>query len=83
VQVVSGQGSLQSFLILIAFVSVPLMLFPKPFLLKRMHEKKPQFRTLEEEAEAGHGGGGGHGHGDHFDFGKGLSLSLSLSLALR
>jgi V-type H+-transporting ATPase subunit a len=38
-QTVSGQGSLQMFLIFIAFVSVPCLLFPKPYLLKWEHEK--------------------------------------------
>ena len=38
-QTVSGQGNLQMFLIFIAFVSVPCLLFPKPYLLKWEHEK--------------------------------------------
>jgi len=68
-QVVGGQGGLQVFLIFIAFVSVPMLLFPKPLILKKMHENKAAFQTLEDEGE-GHGGGGhGHGHGE-FDFGE-------------
>jgi vacuolar-type H+-ATPase subunit I/STV1 len=39
-QLIGGQGALQALLILIAFVSVPMLLFPKPFLLKREHESK-------------------------------------------
>jgi len=39
-QLIGGQGPLQALLILIAFVSVPMLLFPKPFLLKREHEAK-------------------------------------------
>lgn len=34
----SGQGKLQLFLVLIAFFSVPVMLLPKPLILKRRHE---------------------------------------------
>lgn len=34
-----GQLYLQWFLIVVAFVSVPMMLLPKPFLLRRDHNK--------------------------------------------
>ena len=34
-----GQGAFQNFLLFLAFVSVPVMLFPKPFVLKKRHEQ--------------------------------------------
>jgi hypothetical protein len=59
-QLIGGQGPLQALLILIAFVSVPMLLFPKPFLLKREHEAKMAGRSFQplqnvahEEEEAG------------------------------
>ena len=51
----SGQAFFQNLLLLIAFVCVPWMLFPKPYILKKRHEAA---------LKAGHGGGGGDGHGD-------------------
>jgi V-type H+-transporting ATPase subunit a len=38
----AGQGGLQLFLLLIAFVAVPWMLLPKPLILKKRHEKRTQ-----------------------------------------
>eukprot|EP01023_Acetabularia_acetabulum_P007407 TRINITY_DN131_c1_g1_i3.p1 TRINITY_DN131_c1_g1~~TRINITY_DN131_c1_g1_i3.p1 ORF type:complete len:878 (+),score=198.42 TRINITY_DN131_c1_g1_i3:100-2733(+) len=35
-----GQSKVQLVLLLLAFVSIPWMLFPKPFILKHRHEKK-------------------------------------------
>ena len=37
-----GQGGLQLLILLACFVSVPIMLFPKPIILKRRHEQKSQ-----------------------------------------
>lgn len=34
-----GQGGVQAFLVLVAFISVPWMLLPKPFILKKRHEQ--------------------------------------------
>jgi vacuolar-type H+-ATPase subunit I/STV1 len=79
-QLIGGQGPLQAFLILIAFVSVPMLLLPKPFLLKREHEAKQaarggfqplqSFAQEDEEAGGDHGHGHGHGHGEEFEFGE-------------
>lgn len=33
-----GQGAFQNFLLFLAFVAVPVMLFPKPYYLKKQHE---------------------------------------------
>ncbi|GAV62386.1 V_ATPase_I domain-containing protein [Cephalotus follicularis] len=41
-QLFPGQKTVQLVLLLLAFVSVPWMLFPKPFLLKKQHEKRHQ-----------------------------------------
>ncbi|KAL3530621.1 hypothetical protein ACH5RR_009943 [Cinchona calisaya] len=40
-----GQGVLQVILLLCALVAVPWMLFPKPFILKRLHTERFQGRT--------------------------------------
>lgn len=75
-QLIGGQGPLQALLILVAFVSVPMLLFPKPFLLKREHEAKLAarggFQPLQNFAhEADESGGDhGHGHGEEFEFGE-------------
>merc|ERR1712051_601995 len=54
-------------------ISVPFMLFPKPFILLMQH------RAAEKKKAAGHdflavdeevGGGHGHGHGEEFEFGE-------------
>lgn len=72
----SGQGGFQNFLLFIAFVAVPWMLVPKPYILKKRHEEKMKnkaaFGHLEEgghDDDDGHGDGHG-GHGGHFDFGE-------------
>merc|ERR1711957_682670 len=56
--------------------AVPIMLFPKPFILLAQHKakgKKGEDGNLldaeEADEEAGHGGGG-HGHGGEFEFGE-------------
>ena len=36
----SGQQAVQTCLLLLAVICIPIMLFPKPFLLKRQHEGK-------------------------------------------
>ncbi|KAL3850748.1 hypothetical protein ACJIZ3_012630 [Penstemon smallii] len=40
-----GQGVLQVILLLLALIAVPWMLFPKPFILKRLHTERFQGRT--------------------------------------
>ncbi|KAI3461471.1 hypothetical protein Pfo_018134 [Paulownia fortunei] len=40
-----GQGVLQVILLLLAVIAVPWMLFPKPFILKRLHTERFQGRT--------------------------------------
>merc|ERR1712217_123620 len=49
--------------------SVPIMLFPKPFLELCKKKTEGNEPMLEMEAAA-HGGHGGHGHGEEFEFGE-------------
>lgn len=71
-QLFSGQKLVQQVLLLLALVSVPWMLLPKPFLLKKQHENRHQgqsYTPLESgeeslQVEANHDS---HGHGE-FEF---------------
>eukprot|EP00929_Paragymnodinium_shiwhaense_P117142 TRINITY_DN8739_c1_g1_i1.p1 TRINITY_DN8739_c1_g1~~TRINITY_DN8739_c1_g1_i1.p1 ORF type:complete len:214 (-),score=65.92 TRINITY_DN8739_c1_g1_i1:201-806(-) len=68
-----GSVEMSKFLYKLTLLSVPLMLFPKPFILKHQHESKHKdgggdFLALDEEHGAG--GGHGHGHGEEFEFGE-------------
>ncbi|CAA6656404.1 unnamed protein product [Spirodela intermedia] len=72
-QLIVGQKTLQLVLILLALISVPWMLFPKPFLMKRQHEARHQGQSYallnssdvdSAEIEADHSS---HGH-EEFDF---------------
>jgi V-type H+-transporting ATPase subunit a len=38
-QLYAGQGAVQAILVLLAFISVPCMLFPKPYILRSRHRK--------------------------------------------
>lgn len=68
-----GQGVLQVILLLLAVIAVPWMLFPKPFILKRLHTERFQGRTYgilgtsdmynEEEPDSAR-----QPHLDEFDF---------------
>lgn len=59
-----GQGGLQVVLLLAAFVAVPWMLVPKPYILKKRWEERGG--TAARYASADRGGGG---HGPHSDDG--------------
>ncbi|KAK4771988.1 hypothetical protein SAY86_013763 [Trapa natans] len=70
-----GQDRLQQVLLLLALVSVPWMLLPKPFLLKKQHEERhqghsyAQLETTDEsffQLEQSHNS---HGH-EEFQFGE-------------
>merc|ERR1712060_70398 len=52
--------------------AVPLMLFPKPFILLWQHNQKQKKDAGEQvpDAEAAVGGHNGHGHGEEFEFGE-------------
>mmetsp|Transcript_14644 Transcript_14644/g.46592 ORF Transcript_14644/g.46592 Transcript_14644/m.46592 type:complete len:765 (-) Transcript_14644:224-2518(-) len=65
-----GQAGFQVLLVLVAFVCVPWMLFPKPLILKKRHESRHQGGAYAVLADD-HGGGdhGGHG-GEDFNFGE-------------
>ena len=67
-----GQGGFQVFLVLIALFSVPIMLFPKPYMLKKRWEARMQGRAYarigedsEEEEDAVLDE---HCHGGEFDY---------------
>mmetsp|Transcript_13609 Transcript_13609/g.33446 ORF Transcript_13609/g.33446 Transcript_13609/m.33446 type:complete len:858 (-) Transcript_13609:923-3496(-) len=77
-RVFNGQGGLQVFLLLIAFIMVPTMLLPKPLILKKRHEQMQRERgavemahgTFSHDDEEGHApapapahGAGGHDGG--------------------
>ena len=65
-QIIPQQGTTQVILILLAFFSVLMLLFPKPYILKWRHEAA-QHHRLEDDEEANNS----HGHGEHdFEFGE-------------
>ena len=69
-QLLPGQGMLQVLLILVAFFSVPILLFPKPYILKWRHEAQQHTQLHDDEESHDHGGGGGHGGHGEFEFGE-------------
>ncbi|XP_010918985.1 V-type proton ATPase subunit a3 isoform X2 [Elaeis guineensis] len=73
-QLFPGQKTLQLVLLLLALISVPWMLFPKPILLKKQHQERHQgqsytmLQSTEEMLELDHGHSS-HGHGnEEFEF---------------
>ncbi|XP_041998113.1 V-type proton ATPase subunit a3-like [Salvia splendens] len=73
-QLFPGQKTLQMVLLLLALVSVPWMLLPKPFLLKMQHERHQgeayaPLPGAEESLQSGANHNDGHGHGhEEFEF---------------
>ncbi|KAL1554314.1 V-type proton ATPase subunit a3 [Salvia divinorum] len=73
-QLFAGQKTLQMVLLLLALVSVPWMLLPKPFLLKMQHERHQgeayaPLPDTEESLQSGANHNDGHGHGhEEFEF---------------
>ncbi|CAF2146152.1 unnamed protein product [Brassica napus] len=71
-QLFPHQKTVQLVLLFLALVSVPCMLLPKPFILKKQHEARHQgqsYAPLEETDESLHveASGGSHGH-EEFEF---------------
>lgn len=78
------QGYIQIVLIILAVISVPIMLFAKPLMLRRDHQNEQRQQGFHEMADEEHNSeavvaaaagshappaGGGHGeHGEEFDF---------------
>merc|ERR1711920_115102 len=68
-------GSVQMANLLMKFtaLSVPFMLFPKPFILLFQHKQQQQKNADGGkllDVETGASGGHGHGHGEEFEFGE-------------
>jgi len=67
----NGQYAVQVFLLLLAVLCVPWMLFIKPYLLKREHKKKMLEHVVLIEETSLKSTSEGHGHeGEEFDFGE-------------
>jgi len=66
----AGASQLSTYLMLGTVLTVPVMLFPKPFILLYMHkqQQKPGLASGDEEEGPSHGGHGGHG--EEFEFGE-------------
>jgi V-type H+-transporting ATPase subunit a len=60
----NGSGDFAHTLMTAAAAAVPIMLFPKPFILRAQHNSKKPGADDEES------GGHGHGHGGEFEFGE-------------
>ncbi|KAK8956628.1 Vacuolar proton ATPase a3 [Platanthera zijinensis] len=69
-QLFPGQKTLQLVLLLLALISVPWMLLPKPFLLKKQHEQRHrgQSYTMLQSTDNGSLEELDHGANDHEDF---------------
>ncbi|GAM28112.1 hypothetical protein SAMD00019534_112880 [Acytostelium subglobosum LB1] len=69
----SAQTTVQPILVVLALISVPVMLIPKPFIMKRMHEQEVAAKAAGHHHEHEHDDealdAGGH-HGDVFEFGE-------------
>lgn len=65
-----GSVAFSEKLMLASIIAVPIMLFPKPFVLLFQHKRKPKNPEGYISIEEGDGHGHGHGHGDEFEFGE-------------
>jgi V-type H+-transporting ATPase subunit a len=72
-----GSVELSTTLMLWTVLAVPIMLFPKPFILLAQHKAKGKkgedgnlLNAEEADEEGGHGGGHDDGHGGEFEFGE-------------
>ncbi|GAM28107.1 hypothetical protein SAMD00019534_112830, partial [Acytostelium subglobosum LB1] len=69
----SAQPVVQPILVVLALISVPVMLIPKPLIMKKMHEEEVAAKAAghhhEEEYDDEALDAGGH-HGDVFEFGE-------------
>jgi V-type H+-transporting ATPase subunit a len=73
-----NQGSIQTLLLLVAFLCVPTLLCVKPFYLRNQANRprsnsestQPLLDREESDFQAGASSGDSHGHGEEFDFGE-------------
>merc|ERR1719436_2275934 len=65
-----GSVQLSKTLMKFTALSVPFMLFPKPFILLWQHKQTQKDGAKHLDVETGASGGGGHGHGEEFEFGE-------------
>jgi len=69
-----GSVELSKTLMMYTVLAVPLMLFPKPFILLYQHNKAQEKKQAKDyvELDEEHAGsvGHGHGHGEEFEFGE-------------
>merc|ERR1712099_3527 len=67
-----GSVHLANTLMKFTALSVPFMLFPKPFILLAQHKQQQKLKADGKllDVETGASGGGGHGHGEEFEFGE-------------
>jgi len=72
----AAQHGLQVVLVIVSLLMIPIMLLPKPFLLKYYHNQKHKHhQRLHDEEEvqpvaSAHAEGGHGGHGEEFEFGE-------------
>ena len=70
----AGQPGTQNFLLLVAFFSVPVLLFAKPYLLSKQHEAshsaEHERNSNNSDAALTEGGGGGGGGDEEHGFGE-------------
>ena len=61
------QQSIQFALLVAAFIAVPFLLFPIPFIQLYQHKQSAKYKELEEDKDAVGGSGSGGNHGDDDD----------------
>eukprot|EP00958_Prasinococcus_capsulatus_P008757 scaffold866_cov544-Prasinococcus_capsulatus_cf.AAC.9 len=72
-ELIPGQAGIQVILVLVALASVPWMLIPKPYILKKRHERRQHYSALQDQAFEEELGGQmqaeDDGHAEEFNFG--------------
>ncbi|EFA74712.1 vacuolar proton ATPase 100-kDa subunit [Heterostelium album PN500] len=63
----SGQQGVQTILLILAFISVPVMLIPKPLLMKKLYEKEMEAKSHGYHLQGGGGGESGEEEAGEFE----------------